>query len=80
MRVAVVMPKTSFEMESGQIYGWVKKVGDSVTAGEAIATIETEKTNIDLEAPATGRLVEILHGAGSNAPVDGPIGYIETDE
>jgi pyruvate/2-oxoglutarate dehydrogenase complex dihydrolipoamide acyltransferase (E2) component len=79
MRVAVVMPKLGFEMESGQVHEWSKQVGEEVTAGETIATIETEKTTMDLEAPAAGRLVEIVHASGDEVPVDDPIGYIETD-
>lgn len=79
MRVAVVMPKLSFEMESGGIIDWTRKVGEAITAGETVATIETEKANVDLEAPVTGRLAEILHMAGEEVPVNDPIGYIETD-
>lgn len=79
MRVAVVMPKVSFEMESGTVYEWTKQVGDAVEAGETIAVIETEKATMDIEAPASGRLAEIVRPIGDEVPVGEPIAYIETD-
>ncbi len=48
MRVAIEMPKTSFEMESGVIRVWHKGVGDPVAKGEVVADIETEKVLVEL--------------------------------
>ena len=78
MRVAVLMPKASYEMELGIVAAWRKGVGDPVAAGEAIADIETEKVTLELEAPATGVLDEIVHGAGKEVAVLEPIAWIET--
>jgi pyruvate/2-oxoglutarate dehydrogenase complex dihydrolipoamide acyltransferase (E2) component len=80
MRVPVPMPKVNYEMEFGIVAGWRKAVGDRVKQGEAIGDIETEKAMVELEAPASGVLVEILHGAGTEVPSLQPIAWIETDE
>ena len=47
--------------------------------GEAIAEIETDKTTVEMEAMATGTLVEIVHDAGSEVAVGGVIAYLESD-
>ena len=80
MRVAVVMPKASYEMDFGSIAAWRKAVGEAVVAGEVIADIETEKVAVELEAPAAGVLVEILHDPGADVRVLEPIAWIDTGE
>jgi pyruvate/2-oxoglutarate dehydrogenase complex dihydrolipoamide acyltransferase (E2) component len=78
MRVSVVMPKVSYEMEFGIVQAWRKTVGDAVAQGEVIAEIETEKASVELEATAAGTLDEIVHDAGAEVPVLEPIAWIET--
>lgn len=78
MRAPVVMPKINYEMEFGIIEAWRVAIGDTVTAGQVIADIETEKATVELEAPATGVLEEIVHGSGAEVPVLEPIAWIET--
>lgn len=63
--VAVVMPRLSDSMTEGAITAWFKKEGERVEAGEAIAEIETDKSTVDLEAPAAGVLARIVVEAGS---------------
>jgi dihydrolipoamide dehydrogenase len=77
-RVAIEMPKVNFEMESGVVHAWTKKVGDRVQEGEVICEIETEKVVVDLVAPASGVLVEIVHAAGDEVPSNVPIAWLET--
>ena len=69
MSSPVKMPNLGAETDEARVSSWLKAVGDTVTEGEVIAEIETEKANVDLEMPATGRLVEILVPAGSDAKV-----------
>ena len=65
MRVDVTMPNLGYDMEEGKISAWLKKVGrHRVERGEPIAEIETDKTNVEMEAMAAGTLVEIVHGEG----------------
>jgi pyruvate/2-oxoglutarate dehydrogenase complex dihydrolipoamide acyltransferase (E2) component len=60
MRVRVKMPKLGLTMMEAAILEWRKAVGEPVTAGEVLFVIETEKAEVEVEAPATGTVVEIL--------------------
>ncbi len=80
MRLAIEMPKVTYEMETGIVQGWHKTVGDALAIGEIVADIETEKAVVELNSPATGTLVEIVHGAGDEVPVLMPIGWLETGD
>jgi len=71
------MPKLGYDMESGKIGAWLKKVGDRVDRGEAIAEIETEKTTIEMESTAAGTLVEIVAAIGTELPVGEVIGFLD---
>lgn len=77
MRVDVTMPNLGYDMEDGKIVSWLKRVGDSVTRGEPIAEIETDKTTVEMEALATGVLVEIVCGEGEVAKIGAAIAHIE---
>lgn len=71
----ITMPKLG-DMEEGVIANWLKKEGDAVKKGEAIAEIETDKTTVEFEAFETGTLLKIMVPAGGKAPVGGVIGVI----
>lgn len=60
MRVRVKMPKLGLTTTEAAILEWRKAVGEPVTAGEVLFVIETEKAEVEVEAPATGTVVEIL--------------------
>ena len=77
MRIPVAMPKLGYDMQAGRIAAWSKRVGDSITRGDVIAEIETDKGVIELEAMASGTLVEIVHGPGEDTPVGEPIAYLD---
>src|SRR5262245_38353870 len=69
----VVMPKLGDTMEEGKILNWLKQEGDLVENGDALAEIETEKVNIEVEAFKPGVLRKILVPAGATVPVGAPI-------
>jgi pyruvate dehydrogenase E2 component (dihydrolipoamide acetyltransferase) len=69
MSTPIRMPNLGAEADAARVSSWLKSVGDTVMEGEVIAEIETEKANVDLEMPATGRLLEILVPAGTDANV-----------
>ena len=76
-RIPIEMPNTGYDSEHGKVAGWLKGVGDAVERGEPIAEVETEKTTVELEALASGTLVEIVHEAGAEVRVGDPIGYLD---
>ena len=72
----VIMPKTGMAMEEGTIVRWLKKPGDTVSKGEAIAVIETDKVTMDLEADDAGTLLAIVHGDGEVVKATDTIAWI----
>ena len=78
MATDVILPALGMAQDSGKIVQWLKAEGESVRAGEFIAEIETDKATVELEAPATGRLMR-LYATGDEAPVGQPIALILAD-
>lgn len=76
-RIAIEMPKLGYDMEVGTISAWVKKVGDSISRGDVLAEIETEKSTVEMEALAGGTLVEIALEPGTEVPVGTVIGWLD---
>ncbi len=76
MATAVELPALSPTMKEGKITKWLKKEGDKVTSGTAIAEVETDKSNLEIEAYDDGVLLKILVPEGSAAPVGSPIAWI----
>ena len=72
----VIMPKTGMAMEEGTLVQWLKKPGDTVSRGEIIAIIETDKVTMDLEAEYDGTLLSIVRGDGEVVPATQTIAWI----
>lgn len=72
------MPKLGDTMEEGTVARWLKKPGDPVREGEAIAEIETEKSVMEMYAYESGTLTEIYLPEGKTVPVGTPIAYLRT--
>jgi len=71
------LPALSPSMTEAALARWLKKEGDAVSVGEAIAEIETDKALMDLEAETDGILGRLYVAGGSPAlPVDTVIGVI----
>lgn len=75
MDTPVVMPQLGNEIEEAQIDSWAKAPGDKVTKGETLLVITTPKLTMEIEAPASGVLKEIvvpadeLAGAGATLAI-----------
>ncbi|USP96311.1 dihydrolipoamide acetyltransferase family protein [Bacillus vallismortis] len=76
MAVKVVMPKLGMAMKQGEVSIWNKKVGDPVEKGESIASIQSEKIEMDVEAPEKGTLIDIKVKEGEEVPPGTAICYI----
>jgi pyruvate dehydrogenase E2 component (dihydrolipoamide acetyltransferase) len=76
MAEQIVMPKMSDTMEEGVVVKWLKREGDRVTPGDALAEIETDKAVLELEAPATGVLRKIIAQEDTKVPVGEPLAVI----
>jgi pyruvate dehydrogenase E2 component (dihydrolipoamide acetyltransferase) len=76
MAVSVVMPALELAQETGKILSWIKKEGDSITKGEPLVEIETDKITFEVEAPADGVLAGVCSGEGEDVPVGRTIAWI----
>ncbi len=72
----IQMPKLSDTMTEGTLVAWKKKKGDTVTAGEVLAEIETDKATMEWESPEDGRLTEIFVEEGGKVEVGEKIAFI----
>ncbi len=72
----VIMPQMGFDMTEGMVVRWLKQEGDTVTRGEMIAEIETDKATVELEAYESGVMARILVREGVMVPVGETIGLI----
>ena len=75
----ILMPQMGVSVAEGTVVEWKKQVGDWVEADEVIAAISTDKIDTDVEAPAAGRLQEILVPVGETVDVGTVIALIATD-
>jgi pyruvate dehydrogenase E2 component (dihydrolipoamide acetyltransferase) len=76
MATEIQLPALSPTMKEGKILKWLKNEGDKVAAGDAIAEVETDKSNLEVEAYDDGVLLKILVPAGEVAQVGAPIAFI----
>ncbi|WP_126172818.1 pyruvate dehydrogenase complex dihydrolipoamide acetyltransferase [Altericroceibacterium xinjiangense] len=65
MPIAIKMPALSPTMEEGTLAKWLVKVGDTVSAGDIMAEIETDKATMEFEAVDEGVIADIAVPEGS---------------
>lgn len=65
MPIDILMPALSPTMEEGNLAKWLVKEGDTVSAGDVIAEIETDKATMEVEAVDEGKIGKILVAEGT---------------
>jgi pyruvate dehydrogenase E2 component (dihydrolipoamide acetyltransferase) len=68
MSTAIAMPKLGMTMQEGTVLEWRLPAGAPVVKGQVLLSIESEKAEIELEAPASGVLRHIYVPAGATVP------------
>jgi pyruvate dehydrogenase E1 component beta subunit len=77
MALHILMPALSPTMEEGTLAKWLVKEGDTVTSGQIIAEIETDKATMEFEAVDEGKVGKILVGDGTEGvKVNTPIAVL----
>ncbi len=76
MAIEVVVPMLGITVEKGKILKWHKSEGDSVTKGEPIFEVETDKVVTEVESPGTGILKKILIQENVEVPILTLVGVI----
>jgi len=72
------MPQMGVSVAEGTIVDWQKQPGDWVEADETVAVVSTDKIDVEIPAPAAGRLSEILVQEGETVSVGTALAQIDT--
>jgi len=70
------MPALGVAQEKGTLLNWLKAEGQTVTKGEPLMEVETDKATVEIEAPASGILTNVTASAGDEIPVGNKIAVI----
>src|SRR3954466_6814867 len=80
MSINITMPALSPTMEEGKLAKWHVKEGDSVSSGDVIAEIETDKATMEVEAVDEGKIGKIVVPEGTdNVKVNAVIAVLLTE-
>lgn len=74
----ITVPTLGESLTEATVAKWLKKVGDSVQEDEEIVSLETDKVSIDVTAPKSGILSEIIANDGATVEVGAHLGSIDT--
>ncbi len=80
MADTINMPKLGFDMAEGTLVRWAKKVGETISKGDVLAEIETDKATVEVELSASGVVRRLLVDEGAVVPVNSPIAIVGTAE
>ena len=70
------MPALEMAQESGRLVSWLKREGETVTKGEPLMEIETDKVTVEIEAPESGVLGGVVVKENDEVPVGQTIAWI----
>jgi pyruvate dehydrogenase E2 component (dihydrolipoamide acetyltransferase) len=80
MSTDVILPKWGLTMEDGTVVAWHVAEGDSVSQGQVIAEVETEKIEMDLESPCDGVVAKIVVAEEDTVDVGTVLAVIAADQ
>ncbi len=76
MATEVILPKVDMDMSTGKVSRWIVAEGAFVKQGDPLFEIETDKAAMEIEAPASGILGQIVAPEGAVVPVGQPVAWI----
>ena len=76
MATNVIMPALGVAQQTGTLLKWLRAEGQSVSKGEPLMEIETDKATVEIEAPSSGVLANVTASPGDEVPVGNRIAVI----
>src|SRR5204863_748088 len=76
MATSVVMPALEMAQETGKIVSWLKKEGETISKGDLLLEVETDKAVVEIEAAADGVLAGVKSREGDVVQVGTIIAWI----
>jgi pyruvate dehydrogenase E2 component (dihydrolipoamide acetyltransferase) len=73
----VVLPKVALTMTEATIVEWFKQEGEAVTKGELLFSMETDKTELEVESPGEGVLRDVKYGPGDTVQAGAVVAQLE---
>ena len=73
------MPQIGFGQDTATILTWHRSVGESIGRNEALAEVEVEKANLDVEVHQSGVVAELVRQPGDEVAVGEVIAYLDVD-
>jgi 2-oxoglutarate dehydrogenase E2 component (dihydrolipoamide succinyltransferase) len=77
--IDITLPAAQLEGTSATLSKWLVAIGQQVKAGEPLIELETDKVSMEICAPETGSLHDIIACEGEEIAVDTVLGHIKTD-
>ena len=77
MATEIKVPTLGESVSEATVARWMKAPGDAVAQDEPLVELETDKVTLEINAPAAGKLSEIVSPEGSNVGVGAVLGLIE---
>jgi 2-oxoglutarate dehydrogenase E2 component (dihydrolipoamide succinyltransferase) len=77
MATNIVVPELGESVVEARVAKWLKKQGDSVSAGEPLVELETEKIDLEVSADRPGVLANIKHQEGADVKVGEVLAVLE---
>ncbi len=76
MSQEIILPDLGMDTDEGLLITWTKSVGDSISKGDILAEMETDKTTVEVESPVEGTIIQLIGEPGENLTVGSVIGYV----
>src|SRR5579871_1474208 len=74
--IEIRVPQLGESVTDATVAKWLKHPGEAVTLDEPVVELETDKVNVEVPAPASGVLAEIVVAEGAQVPVGGILGIL----
>lgn len=79
MKVEIKVPQQGLTVDYVTFLGWSAREGDRVNKGDIIAEIESEKATLQVDAPASGMLTDLICVPSAEYNIGDIMGYVETE-
>ena len=76
MPTEIKVPTLGESVTSATVARWLKHPGDAVAADEPLVELETDKVTVEVNAPAAGKLTQIVASEGAEVPVGAVLGLL----